>query len=79
MPIRVCLLPLPHHPTLLTISNAPCYASFQHPKILLTKEIMLEVSSEGCVQNRQRAVGTRKEGLQARDISAKALGLEKRS
>ena len=40
---------------------------------------MLELSSEGCVQNRQRALGARKEGLQARDIaSAKALGLEKR-
>ena len=48
------------------------------PRFFLTKEIMLEVSSEGCVQNRQRAVGARKEGLQARDIaSAKALGLEK--
>lgn len=40
---------------------------------------MLELSSEGCVQNSQGAVGARKEGLQARDIaSAKALGLEKR-
>lgn len=29
------------HPTILAISNAPCYASFQHPKILLdySKEI----------------------------------------
>ena len=41
---------------------------------------MLELNSEGCVQNRQRAVGARKESLQARDLAnAKVLQLEKRS
>lgn len=40
---------------------------------------MLELSSEGSVQNIQRAVGAREEGFWARDTaSAETLGLEKR-